>query len=129
MTSIFTKIINKEIPCFKIHEDDNCIAFLDINPNSIGHTLCVLKKEIDYLFNLSSNEYTMLMNFSKKVASGIEKSVDCKRIGLAVVGLEVPHVHIHLIPINSVNDMNFSNSINLKKEDFEKLKIKIKNNI
>ncbi len=129
MTSIFTKIINKEIPCFKIHEDDNCIAFLDINPNSIGHTLCVLKKEIDYLFNLSSNEYTMLMNFSKKVASGIEKSVDCKRIGLAVVGLEVPHVHIHLIPINSVNDMNFSNSINLKKEDFEKLSIKIKNNI
>lgn len=129
MTSIFTKIINKEIPCFKIHEDDNCIAFLDINPNSIGHTLCVLKKEIDYLFNLSSNEYTMLMNFSKKVASGIEKSVDCKRIGLAVVGLEVPHVHIHLIPISSVNDMNFSNSINLKKEDFEKLSIKIKNNI
>ncbi len=129
MTSIFTKIINKEIPCFKIHEDDNCIAFLDVNPNSIGHTLCVLKKEIDYLFNLSSNEYTMLMNFSKKVASGIEKSVDCKRIGLAVVGLEVPHVHIHLIPINSVNDMNFSNSINLKKEDFEKLSIKIKNNI
>lgn len=129
MTSIFTKIINKEIPCFKIHEDNNCIAFLDINPNSIGHTLCVLKKEIDYLFNLSSNEYTMLMNFSKKVASGIEKSVDCKRIGLAVVGLEVPHVHIHLIPINSVNDMNFSNSINLKKEDFEKLSIKIKNNI
>ena len=129
MTSIFTKIINKEIPCFKIHEDDNCIAFLDINPNSIGHTLCVLKKEIDYLFNLSSNEYTMLMNFSKKVASGIEKSVDCKRIGLAVVGLEVPHVHVHLIPINSVNDMNFSNSINLKKEDFEKLSIKIKNNI
>jgi|TARA_B100001063_G_scaffold60716_1_gene54833 histidine triad (HIT) family protein len=129
LTSIFTKIINKEIPCFKIHEDDNCIAFLDINPNSIGHTLCVLKKEIDYLFNLSSNEYTMLMNFSKKVASGIEKSVDCKRIGLAVVGLEVPHVHIHLIPINSVNDMNFSNSINLKKEDFEKLSIKIKNNI
>jgi len=129
LTSIFTKIINKEIPCFKIHEDDNCIAFLDVNPNSIGHTLCVLKKEIDYLFNLSSNEYTMLMNFSKKVASGIEKSVDCKRIGLAVVGLEVPHVHIHLIPINSVNDMNFSNSINLKKEDFEKLSIKIKNNI
>tara|TARA_B100001057_G_scaffold457270_1_gene505425 strand:+ start:489 stop:878 length:390 start_codon:yes stop_codon:yes gene_type:complete len=129
LTSIFTKIINKEIPCFKIHEDDNCIAFLDINPNSIGHTLCVLKKEIDYLFNLSSNEYTMLMNFSKKVASGIEKSVDCKRIGLAVVGLEVPHVHVHLIPINSVNDMNFSNSINLKKEDFEKLSIKIKNNI
>ena len=129
MTSIFTKIINKEIPCFEIHEDDNCIAFLDVNPNSIGHTLCVLKKEIDYLFNLSSNEYTMLMNFSKKVASGIEKSVDCKRIGLAVVGLEVPHVHIHLIPISSVNDMNFSNSINLKKEDFEKLSIKIKNNI
>ena len=129
MTSIFTKIINNEIPSYKVHEDDNCIAFLDINPNTIGHTLCVFKKEIDYLFDLSSKDYTVLMDFAKKIACGIKKSVDCERIGLAVVGLEVPHVHIHLIPINSVNDMNFSNSLIMDKEDFEKLSVKIKNNI
>ena len=129
MASIFTKIINNEIPSYKIHEDDNCIAFLDVNPNTIGHTLCVLKKEIDYLFDLSSKDYTILMDFAKKIACGIKKSVDCERIGLAVVGLEVPHVHIHLIPINSVNDTNFSNSLIMDKEDFEKLSLKIKNNI
>ena len=129
MTSIFTKIINNDIPSYKVHEDDNCIAFLDINPNTIGHTLCVLKKEIDYLFDLSSKDYTILMDFAKKIACGIKKSVECERIGLAVVGLEVPHVHIHLIPINSVNDMNFSNSLIMDKEDFEKLSLKIKNNI
>ena len=129
MASIFTKIINNEIPSYKIHEDDNCIAFLDINPNTIGHTLCVFKKEIDYLFDLSSKDYTVLMDFAKKIACGIKKSVDCERIGLAVVGLEVPHVHIHLIPINSVNDMNFSNSLIMDKEDLEKLSVKIKNNI
>ena len=129
MASIFTKIINNEIPSYKVHEDDNCIAFLDINPNTIGHTLCVFKKEIDYLFDLSSKDYTVLMDFAKKIACGIKKSVDCERIGLAVVGLEVPHVHIHLIPINSVNDMNFSNSLIMDKEDLEKLSVKIKNNI
>ncbi len=129
MASIFTKIINNDIPSYKVHEDDNCIAFLDINPNTIGHTLCVFKKEIDYLFDLSSKDYTILMDFAKKIACGIKKSVDCERIGLAVVGLEVPHVHIHLIPINSVNDMNFSNSLIMDKEDFEKLSLKIKNNI
>ena len=129
MASIFTKIINNDIPSYKVHEDDNCIAFLDINPNTIGHTLCVLKKEIDYLFDLSSKDYTILMDFAKKIACGIKKSVDCERIGLAVVGLEVPHVHIHLIPINYVNDMNFSNSLIMDKEDFEKLSLKIKNNI
>jgi len=129
LTSIFTKIINNEIPSYKVHEDDNCIAFLDINPNTIGHTLCVFKKEIDYLFDLSSKDYTVLMDFAKKIACGIKKSVDCERIGLAVVGLEVPHVHIHLIPINSVNDMNFSNSLIMDKEDLEKLSVKIKNNI
>tara|TARA_A100001011_G_scaffold69736_1_gene71278 strand:- start:4542 stop:4931 length:390 start_codon:yes stop_codon:yes gene_type:complete len=129
LASIFTKIINNDIPSYKVHEDDNCIAFLDINPNTIGHTLCVFKKEIDYLFDLSSKDYTILMDFAKKIACGIKKSVDCERIGLAVVGLEVPHVHIHLIPINSVNDMNFSNSLIMDKEDFEKLSLKIKNNI
>ena len=129
MASIFTKIINNEIQSYKIHEDDNCIAFLDVNPNTIGHTLCVLKKEIDYLFDLNSKEYSVLMDFAKKIAWGLKKSVDCKRIGLAVVGLEVPHVHIHLIPINSVNDMNFSKSLIMNKEDFEKLSVKIKNNI
>ena len=117
METIFTKIIKGEIPSYKVHEDDNCLAFLDINPNAYGHTLCVLKKQIDYIFDLSSDEYDLLMKFSRKVALGIEKTVDCERIGMAVVGLEVPHVHIHLIPINSMNDMNFSNSLNLKKND------------
>ena len=129
MSSIFTKIIRGELPCYKIDETDDCFAFLDINPNSKGHTLCVLKKEIDYIFDLSSIEYDLLMKFSRKVALGIEKTVDCERIGMAVVGLEVPHVHIHLIPINSMNDMNFSNSLELKKQDFEHLLNKIKNNI
>ena len=129
METIFTKIIKGEIPSYKVHEDDNCLAFLDINPNAYGHTLCILKKQIDCIFDLSSDEYDLLMKFSRKVALGIEKTVDCERIGMAVVGLEVPHVHIHLIPINSMNDMNFSNSLDLKKQDFEDLSNKIKNNI
>ena len=129
METIFTKIIKGEVPSYKVHEDDNCLAFLDINPNAYGHTLCVLNKQIDYIFDLSSDEYDLLMKFSRKVALGIEKTVDCERIGMAVVGLEVPHVHIHLIPINSMNDMNFSNSLDLKKQDFEDLSNKIKNNI
>ena len=129
METIFTKIIKGEIPSYKVHEDDNCLAFLDINPNAYGHTLCVLKKQIDYIFDLSLDEYDLLMKFSRKVALGIEKTVDCERIGMAVVGLEVPHVHIHLIPINSMNDMNFSISLDLKKQDFEDLSNKIKNNI
>ena len=119
MASIFSKIVDGSIPCYKVYEDDDCLAFLDINPNSFGHTLCILKREVDYLFDLNDVEYNKLMNFSKKVANGLEKSVSCKRVALSVVGLEVPHVHVHLIPLNSMSDMDFSKNIQLEKKDFE----------
>ena len=129
MSSIFTKIIRGEIPCYKVDETEDCLAFLDINPNSYGHTLCILKKEIDYIFDLSDEEYLSLMKFSKKVALAIKKSVDCKRVAMSVVGLEVPHVHVHLIPINNMNDLNFSNNLELEKFSFEQVCNKIKRNL
>ncbi len=129
MSSIFTKIIRGEIPCYKVDETEDCLAFLDINPNSYGHTLCILKKEIDYIFDLSDEEYLSLMKFSKKVALAIKKSVDCKRVAMSVVGLEVPHVHVHLIPINNMNDLNFSNNLELEKFSFEQVCNKIKSNL
>lgn len=129
MASIFSKIVDGSIPCYKVYEDDNCLAFLDINPNSFGHTLCILKREVNYLFDLNDVEYNKLMNFSKKVANGLEKSVSCKRVALSVVGLEVPHVHVHLIPLNSMSDMDFSKNIQLEKKDFENLALKINSNI
>ncbi len=129
MASIFSKIVDGSIPCHKVYEDDDCLAFLDINPNSFGHTLCILKREVDYLFDLNDVEYNKLMNFSKKVANGLEKSVTCKRVALSVVGLEVPHVHVHLIPLNSMSDMDFSKSIQLEKKDFKNLALKINSNI
>ena len=129
MSSIFTKIIRGEIPCYKVDETEDCLAFLDINPNSYGHTLCVLKKEIDYIFDLSDEEFLSLMKFSKRVALGIKKSVDCKRVAMSVVGLEVPHVHVHLIPINNMNDLNFSNNLGLEKISFEQVCNKIKSNL
>ncbi len=129
MSSIFTKIIRGEIPCYKVEESEDCLAFLDINPNSYGHTLCILKKEIDYIFDLSDEEYVSLMNFSKRVALAIKKSVDCKRVAMSVVGLEVPHVHVHLIPINNMNDLNFSNNLELEKISFELVCNKIKSNL
>ena len=129
MSSIFTKIIRGEIPCYKVDETEDCLAFLDINPNSYGHTLCILKKEIDYIFDLSDEEYLSLMKFSKRVALSIKKSVDCKRVAMSVVGLEVPHVHVHLIPINNMNDLNFSNNLGLEKISFEQVCNKIKSNL
>ena len=129
MSSIFTKIIRGEIPCYKVDETEDCLAFLDINPNSYGHTLCILKKEIDYIFDLSDEEFLSLMKFSKRVALGIKKSVDCKRVAMSVVGLEVPHVHVHLIPINYMNDLNFSNNLGLEKISFEQVCNKIKSNL
>ena len=129
MSSTFTKIIRGEIPCYKVDETEDCLAFLDINPNSYGHTLCILKKEIDYIFDLSDEEYLSLMKFSKRVALAIKKSVDCKRVAMSVVGLEVPHVHVHLIPINNMNDLNFSNNLGLKKIRFEQVCNKIKSNL
>ena len=129
MSSIFTKILRGELPCYKIDENDDCFAFLDINPNSIGHTLCILKKEIDYIFDLSSEDYQKLMNFSRKIAIALKKSVNCKRIALSVVGLEVPHVHVHLIPLESMSDMNFDRSIKLDDNEFKSLVEKIKSNL
>ena len=129
MSSIFTKILRGELPCHKIDETDDCFAFLDINPNSKGHTLCILKKEIDYIFDLSSEDYQKLMNFSRKIAIALKKSVNCKRIALSVVGLEVPHVHVHLIPLVSMSDMNFGRSIKLDDNEFKSIVEKIKSNL
>ena len=129
MSSIFTKILRGELPCHKIDETDDCFAFLDINPNSKGHTLCILKKEIDYIFDLNSEDYQKLMNFSRKIAIALKKSVNCKRIALSVIGLEVPHVHVHLIPLESMSDMNFGKSIKLDDNEFKSIVIKIKSNL
>ena len=107
MESIFTRIIHGDMPCYKVHEDDGHIAFLDIKPLKLGHLLVVPKREIDYIFDLDSLEYQDLWRFVRKVARAMKKSIDCNRIGISVVGLEVPHVHIHLIPIDHVSDMNF----------------------
>lgn len=122
MASIFSKIVAGEIPCYKIAENDRYLAFLDISPLKKGHTLVIPKKEVDYLFDLDKDTYAGLMDFAREVAEGIKKAVPCKRIGLCVIGLEVPHAHIHLIPINSENDMNFRNEkLVLSKEEFEAL--------
>ncbi|UGU14277.1 HIT family protein [Sinomicrobium kalidii] len=126
MASIFTKIINGEIPCYKVAEDDHYFAFLDINPNAKGHTLCVPKKEVDKLFDLDEETYNGLMAFSRKVALGLEKAVPCNRVGVAVVGLEVPHVHVHLIPLNEMKDMTFQHKVAMEKEEFETVAQKIR---
>ena len=121
MASIFTKIVNGEIPCYKIAEDDNYLAFLDVNPNAKGHTLCIPKQEINKIFDMEEEHYLGLMKFSRKVAKAVEKSVECKRIGVAVVGLEVPHVHIHLIPLQDMDDMRFQRKTSLSPEEFQEL--------
>ena len=121
MASIFSKIVDGSIPCYKVYENDDCLAFLDINPNSFGHTLCILKREVDYLFDLNDVEYNKLMNFSKKVANGLEKSVTCKRVALSVVGLEVPHVHVHLIPLQSMADATFGKKEHFSSEEMQAL--------
>ena len=107
MSSIFTKIVKGEVPCFKITEDDNYLAFLDAFPLTLGHVLVIPKKETDYLFDLESEEYFGLWKFSQKIAKAMDKVIDCERIGVAVIGLEVPHAHIHLVPINGISDINF----------------------
>lgn len=121
MSSIFTKIVNGEIPAYKIAEDDNYLAFLDVNPNAKGHTLCIPKQEIDKIFDMDDELYLGLMKFSKKIAIALEKAVPCKRVGMAVVGLEVPHAHVHLIPLNHMDEMRFHNKVSLSKEEFEAL--------
>ena len=119
MASIFTKIINGEIPCYKIAETNDFIAFLDVNPNSVGHTLCVPKQEVDKIFDLDEVTYNGLMAFSRRIAMAIEKAIPCKRIGVSVIGLEVPHVHVHLIPLHSMEDARFINKTKLSTEEFQ----------
>lgn len=129
MASIFTKIINGEIPCYKVAENQHFIAFLDINPNAVGHTLCVPKKEINKIFDMEKDHYLELMNFSYQVAKALEKSIPCQRIGLSVIGLEVPHVHVHLIPINEMKDMTFQNKTKLEPAAMVELAAKIAANM
>jgi histidine triad (HIT) family protein len=118
MSSIFTKIINGEIPCYKVAETEDFIAFLDVNPNAVGHTLCVPKQEVDKIFDMQEQLYLDLMQFSRKVAIALEKAVPCKRIGVAVVGLEVPHTHVHLIPLQDMDDMRFQRKAHLSADEF-----------
>lgn len=129
MSSIFTKIINGEIPCYKIAEDENFFAFLDVNPNAKGHTLCIPKQEINKIFDIEDDLYLGLMQFSKKIAIALEKTVPCKRIGMAVIGLEVPHAHVHLIPLNEMDEIRFQNKVSMTKEEFEALAKSIQNNL
>ena len=118
MASIFTKIVNGEIPCYKVAETDEFLAFLDVNPNTKGHTLCIPKKEVDKIFDLDEATYNGLMSFSRKVAIAIEKTIPCKRVGVSIIGLEVPHVHVHLIPLQSMEDTRFINKVSLSQEEF-----------
>ena len=129
MSSIFTKIINGEIPCYKITENEDFIAFLDVNPNAKGHTLCVPKLEINKIFDMEEDLYLGLMAFSRKVAIALEKTISCKRIGVAVVGLEVPHTHVHLIPLQDMDDMRFQRKTTLTPEEFITLAQEIAENL
>lgn len=127
--SIFTKIISGEIPSFKVAEDENFYAFLDINPNAKGHTLVVPKKEVDKLFDLDEDTYTKLFQFSRKVAKAIEKAIPCKRVGLSVIGLEVPHVHVHLIPLNAMEDIQFNKKEKFTNEEMQEIASQIALNL
>ena len=119
MSSIFSKIVKGEIPCYKVAEDIDNLAFLDINPLARGHTLVIPKKEIDYIFDIDDEDYTSLFLFAKKVAKAIDKTIECKRVGIAVVGMEVPHAHIHLVPLEGVYDIDFSKpKLRLSEEEF-----------
>ena len=118
MPTIFSKIIDGKIPCYKVAENDEFLAFLDINPNSTGHTLCIPKIEVDDILDLDELTYKNLMLFSRKVAKSIKKVIECKKVSITVIGLEVPHVHVHLIPLNSMIDANFSNKVKLSNLDF-----------
>lgn len=127
MSSIFTKIINGEIPCHKIAENDDFLAFLDVFPLVKGHVLVVPKKEVDYIFDLDDNLLSGMMLFAKSIAPAIKKAIPCKRIGLAVIGLEVPHAHLHMVPMNSANDVNFTQpKIKVEGNEMEEIAEKIR---
>ncbi|WP_438961806.1 HIT family protein [Nonlabens sp.] len=124
--SIFTKIINGEIPSYKVAENEDFIAFLDINPNAPGHTLCVPKKEVNKIFDLDSETYFDLMDFSREVALALREEVTCQRIGMSVIGLEVPHVHVHLIPLRDMEDMRFINKVSLSDQEMQDIASRVK---
>lgn len=127
MASIFTRIVNGEIPCYKVAEDDNYFAFLDINPIVTGHTLVIPKKEVDYIFDLDDSTLAGMMTFAKKVAASLKKNIDCKRVAVVVLGMEVPHAHIHLLPINSESDVDFhKQKLDLSDEEFKTILDKIR---
>lgn len=119
MSTIFTKIVNGEIPAYKVAEDENYLAFLDVNPNAKGHTLCIPKKEVNKIFDMDEDWYTGLLQFARRVAIALEQAVPCKRVGMAVVGLEVPHAHVHLIPLQDMDDMRFERKVKLTPEEFQ----------
>lgn len=130
MATIFSRIVNGEIPCYKIAENERFFAFMDINPVAVGHTLVIPKREDDYIFNLDDEELGAMMVFAKKVAKAIEKAVPCKRIGVAVIGLEVPHAHIHLIPITREGDMDFKKEhVHMSEEEFREVQKRIVENL
>ena len=126
MATIFTKIVNGEIPCYKIAETDDFLAFLDVNPNAKGHTLCIPKKEVDKIFDLDEATYIGLMQFSRRVAKAIEKAIPCNRVGVTVIGLEVPHAHVHLIPLHTMEDARFIQKVKLSAEEFQEVAKSIK---
>jgi histidine triad (HIT) family protein len=129
MASIFTKIVHGEIPAYKVAETDRYLAFLDVNPNAKGHTLCIPKQEVDQLFDMDAEHYAGLMAFAHQVATALKKTVPCKRIGMAVIGLEVPHAHVHLIPLNEMDEMRFQNKVKLTPQEFESLSKSIQMNM
>ena len=125
MASIFSKIVAGEIPCYKVAETDNCLAFLDINPVQKGHVLCIPKKEVDYIFDMDSEAYAELMMFARRVALGVKKVCPCKKVGVAVIGLDVPHTHIHLIPLQEVHDLDFRHHVKMEPEELQALAAQI----
>ena len=129
MDSVFTKIIKKEISSYTVYEDSDVIAFLDINPVKMGHTLVVPKKQIDYIFDLDNDDYNKLWTTTKKIANGLRKSVVCRRVGISVVGFEVPHCHIHLIPINTISDMSYDNIYDYNSSEMTDIAERIRKNI
>ena len=129
MPSIFSRIVAGEIPCYKVAETDDCLAFLDVNPVVPGHVLCIPKKEVDYIFDLDDDLFVKLHKFSRKVAKGLKKTCPCIKVGVAVVGIDVPHAHIHLMPLNKPGDLNFANHVQMSPEAMQDLAARIAANI